>query len=67
MLLNLHFGVDKHSSLSTLAEVGEVPRFKLPKSLVSYTGLCFDVYAYIYQSGSTERTVKSGAANKWLK
>ena len=67
MLLNLHLGVGERSSLSILAEVGDVPRFKVPKSLVSYTGLCFDVYTYIYQSDSTERTVKSSAANKWLK
>lgn len=47
MLLNLHLGVGERSSLSILAEVGDVPRFKLPKSLVSYTSLCFDVYISI--------------------
>jgi len=56
-------GVAEFSSLMILAEVGVIKRFKTPKELVSYSGLC----PGIYQSGSTERNVKNNAVNKCLK
>jgi len=56
-------GIGDFSSLMILAEIGDIKRFKTPKFLVSYTGLC----PGIYQSGSTERQVKNNAVNKWLK
>jgi transposase len=46
-----------------LAEIGDIKRFKTPKALVSYSGLC----PGIYQSGSTERNIRNNAVNKWLK
>jgi transposase len=46
-----------------LAEVGDIKRFKTPKELVSYAGLC----PGIYQSGDTEKNVRNNAVNKWLK
>jgi len=56
-------GIAEFSSLMMLAEIGDIRRFKSPKELVSYTGLCCG----IYQTGSTERTVHNNAVNKWLK
>jgi transposase len=56
-------GVAEFSSLMILAEIGDIRRFKSPKELVSYSGLCRG----IYQTGSTERTVCNTAVNKWLK
>ena len=56
-------GVGDLSSLMILAEIGDIHRFKSPKSLMSYTGLC----PGIYQTGFTERNVKNNAVNKWLK
>jgi len=56
-------GIAEFSSLMILAEIGDIRRFKTPKELVSYTGLC----PGIYQTGSTERTVRNNAVNKWLK
>ena len=56
-------GVGDLSSLMILAEIGDIKRFKTPKELISYAGLC----PGIYQTGSTERTVKNNAVNKWLK
>jgi transposase len=46
-----------------LAEIGDIQRFNSPKELVSYAGLCRG----IYQSASTERSVRNTAVNKWLK
>jgi len=40
-----------------------IKRFKTPKELVSYVGLC----PRIYQSGNMERTERNQAVNKWLK
>jgi transposase len=56
-------GVGDLSSLMILAEIGDIKRFKTPKELISYAGLC----PGIYQTGSTERNVKNNAVNKWLK
>ena len=56
-------GIGELSSLMILAEVGDIKRFKTPKELVSYAGLC----PGIYQSGDTERNVRNNAVNKWLK
>lgn len=62
-LLQTMRGIGKFSSLLILAEIADVRRFKTPKELVSYAGLC----PGIHQSGSREHTVKSQACNKWLK
>ena len=56
-------GIGEFSSLTILAEIGDIKRFETPKTLVSYSGLC----PGIYQSGSTERNVRNNAVNKWLK
>ena len=56
-------GIAEFSSLMILAEIGDIQRFKSPKELVSYSGLCRG----IYQTGSTERAVRNTAVNKWLK
>jgi len=56
-------GIAELSSLMILAEIGYVKRFRSPKELVSYAGLC----PGIYQSGTTERNVRNNAVNKWLK
>jgi len=56
-------GIGAFSSLMILAEIGDIKRFKTPKSLTSYSGLC----PGIYQSGSTERNIRNNAVNKWLK
>ena len=62
-LLMSMIGVGELSSLIILAEIGDIHRFESSKALVSYAGLCPGVY----QSGSTKRTVKNNAVNKWLK
>lgn len=62
-LLMSMIGIGEFSSLMILAEIGDIKRFKSPKALVSYSGLC----PGIYQSGSTERNVRNNAVNKWLK
>jgi transposase len=56
-------GIAEFSSLMILAEIGDIQRFRSPKELVSYAGLCRG----IYQSASTERSVRNTAVNKWLK
>ncbi|HDL15586.1 MAG TPA: IS110 family transposase [Euryarchaeota archaeon] len=56
-------GIGSFSSLMILGEVGDVKRFKNPKSLVSYAGLCPGVH----QSGDRTRSVVNRACNKWLK
>jgi len=56
-------GIAEFSSLMILAEIGDIQRFRSPKELVSYAGLCRG----IYQSASTERSVPNTAVNKWLK
>ena len=40
-----------------------IKRFKTPKELVNYVGLC----PRIHQSGNTERTERNQAVTKWLK
>ncbi len=56
-------GIAEFSSLMILAEIGDIHRFKTPKELISYAGL----YPGVYQSATTERTVRNTAVNKWLK
>jgi len=56
-------GIGEYSSLMILGEIGNINRFKSPKAIVRYAGLC----PGIYQSGSTERNVRNNAVNKWLK
>ena len=55
VLLMPMIGIGEFSSLMILAEIGNIKRFKSPKVLVSYSGLC----PGIYQSGSTERNVRN--------
>jgi len=56
-------GIAEFSSLMILAEIGDIKRFPSSKKLISYAGLC----SGIYQTGTTERTVRNTAVNKWLK
>ena len=56
-------GIAEYSAILILAEIGDIKRFKTPKELISYAGLC----PGIYQSGDTERNVRNHAVNKWLK
>jgi transposase len=56
-------GIAEYSSLMILAKIGDIKRFPSSKELVSYAGLCRE----IYQTGSTERSVRNTAVNKWLK
>lgn len=56
-------GIGEFASLLIEAEIGDIRRFRDPKSLVSYAGLC----PGIYQSGKKSRTVASMACNKYLK
>lgn len=56
-------GIAAFSSLMILEEIADIKRFKTPKELVMYAGLC----PGIYQTGNTERDVKNNAVNKWLK
>lgn len=56
-------GIAEFSSLMILAEIGDIKRFPRPKELISYAGLC----SGIYQTGTTERSVRNTTVNKWLK
>ncbi|MBU4202281.1 MAG: IS110 family transposase [Candidatus Altiarchaeota archaeon] len=56
-------GIAEYSSLLILGEIGDIKRFKTPKELVSYAGLC----PGLYQSAGTERNVRNHAVNNWLK
>jgi transposase len=56
-------GIAEFSSLMIMGEIGDIKRFETPKELVSYSGLC----SGIYQTSSTNRTVRNNAVNKWLK
>jgi len=56
-------GVAAFSSVMILEEIADIKRFKTPKELVMYAGLC----PGIYQTGKTERNVKNNAVNNWLK
>lgn len=62
-LLMSMIGIAEYSALLILAEIADINRFKTPKELVSYAGLC----PGIYQTGNTERNVKNNAVNKLLK
>ena len=62
-LLMTMSGTGEYSAILILGEIGDIKRFKTPKELVSYAGLC----PGIYQSGNTERTERNQAVNKWLK
>jgi len=46
-----------------LGEIADIKRFSDPKKLAMYAGLCPGKY----QTGNTERDVKTNAVNKWLK
>ena len=56
-------GIAEYSSIMIMGEIGDIKRFETPKELVSYSGLC----PGIYQTSSTNRTVRNNAVNKWLK
>jgi transposase len=56
-------GIAEYSALIILAEIGDIKRFRSPKELVSYAGLC----PGIYQSGEREHGVRNQAVNKNLK
>lgn len=56
-------GIAEFSSIMILEEIADIKRFKTPKELIMYAGLC----PGIYQTGNTERNVKNNAVNKWLK
>lgn len=56
-------GVGYFGALMILSEIADINRFKTPKELVMYAGLC----PGIYQTGNTEISVKNNAVNKWLK
>jgi transposase len=55
-----NFGIGKFSSLMILGEISDIKRFSNPKSLVSYAGLCPE----IYQPGSRGHDVANRACNK---
>lgn len=56
-------GVGYFGALMILSEIADIKRFKTPKQLVMYAGLC----PGIYQTGNTKISVKNNAVNKWLK
>ena len=56
-------GIGEYSAILILGEIGDIKRFKKPKSLVKYAGLC----PGIYQSGNTTYDEIDNANNKWLK
>lgn len=56
-------GVGYFGALMIISEIADINRFKTPKELVMYAGLC----PGIYQTGNTEINVKNNAVNKWLK
>ena len=56
-------GIADVSAMLILGEIGDIKRFKSPKSLVKYAGLCPGVS----QSGKKSHDVISMANNKWLK
>jgi transposase len=56
-------GIADVSAMLILGEIGDIKRFKSPKSLVRYAGLCPGVS----QSGKKSHDVISYANNKWLK
>lgn len=56
-------GIGEYSALLILEEIADIKRFKTPKELVAYAGLCPGVF----QTGNIERNVPNQAVNKWLK
>jgi len=56
-------GIAEFGALMILSEIADIKRFKTPKEMVMYAGLCPGVY----QTGNVERSVKNNAVNKWLK
>lgn len=56
-------GIAEFSALMIFAEIADIKRFKSPKELVMYAGLCPGVY----QTGETERCVRNYEVNKHLK
>lgn len=56
-------GIGEYSALLILSEIADIKRFKTPKELVMYAGLCPGVF----QTGNIERNVPNQAVNKWLK
>ncbi len=56
-------GIGEYSALLILGEIADIKRFKTPKELVMYAGLC----PGIFQTGNTTRAVNNQAVNKWLK
>jgi transposase len=56
-------GIAEFSALMIYAEIADIKRFKSPKELVMYAGLCPGVY----QTGNTERCVRNYEVNKHLK
>lgn len=56
-------GIGPFGALMMLAEIADIKRFKIPKSLIMYAGLCPGKY----QTAKTDRDVKNNAVNKWLK
>jgi transposase len=62
-LLQTMPGIAEFGALMIFAEIADINRFKSPKQLAMYAGLCPGVY----QTGNTERTTRNHAVNKWLK
>lgn len=62
-LIKVTPGIGNFSSLMIVGEISDINRFKTPKKLTKYAGLC----PGIYQSGSKSHPVKNKACNKWLK
>ena len=56
-------GIAEFGALMILSEIADVKRFKTPKELVMYAGLCPGTF----QTGDTEKDVANNAVNKWLK
>lgn len=56
-------GIAEFGALMILSEIADIKRFKTPKQLVMYAGLCPGTF----QTGNMEITVTNNAVNKWLK
>jgi len=56
-------GIAEFGALMILSEIANIKRFKTPKELVMYAGLCPGTF----QTGDTEKDVTNNAVNKWLK
>ena len=62
-LLRTMPGIAEFGAMMIFAEIGDINRFKSPKQLAMYAGLCPGVY----QTGNSERSIRNHAVNKWLK